>query len=54
MVFVGVVDGKWTSATTVSLVTAQNQAIKKVQPGQTLWEEVIGTRNGTDEIKEGQ
>eukprot|EP00957_Ditylum_brightwellii_P134331 10241078-Ditylum_brightwellii.AAC.1 len=32
----------------------QNQAIKRVQPDQTIWEEVIGTGIGTDEIEEGQ
>eukprot|EP00957_Ditylum_brightwellii_P103742 7902932-Ditylum_brightwellii.AAC.1 len=54
LVFAEVVDGKWTSATTVSLATVQNWAIRKRQQGQTLWEEVIRTRNGTNEIKEGQ
>eukprot|EP00957_Ditylum_brightwellii_P011178 846712-Ditylum_brightwellii.AAC.1 len=54
LVFVEVVDGKWTNTTTVSLTTSQNKAIKKGQQDQTLWEEVIGTMNGVDEIKEGQ
>eukprot|EP00957_Ditylum_brightwellii_P050871 3858126-Ditylum_brightwellii.AAC.1 len=52
--FVGGEDGKWVSPTTVLLATAQNRAIRKGQQGQTIWEEVIRTRNGTDEIKEGQ
>eukprot|EP00957_Ditylum_brightwellii_P141856 10807527-Ditylum_brightwellii.AAC.1 len=52
--FVGVVDGKWTSATPILLATAQNRAIRKGRQGQTIWDEVIGTRDGMDEIKEGQ